>query len=229
MNPPSPAACLLIGFLHLGGSAGAAVHSLAPAVEVNNASNPQDVLFFDWNGNGKDDILTYPSALGNRIALHRQTSLGYSVEPLAAEPAGCADWSHVHLLRGRFVNDPTSPLQLALLASTFDIFGNRIGNASLYLGNANGLREGPQSQLAAFTKAVVTVFPIWWSPRRRPDPSKFSQTACTLGFRRMKPGPTCRNSAILPPGAIQIMTGFPISSSTRKAPRRTAPPPCPRR
>jgi hypothetical protein len=122
---------------------------------------PERVLVTDADGNGKTDIITFPSALGLRMALHRQTAVGFSIEPLGPEPTVEA-WNFLNpgvpsLARGHFVADPSAPLQIVLLTPSSDEFGNPGAAAVVYAGTAESMHAGAQTTVnhSGDTLAVV--------------------------------------------------------------------------
>jgi len=122
---------------------------------------PERVLVTDADGNGKADIITFPSALGLRMALHRQTAVGFSIEPLGPEP-NVEAWNSQNpgmpsLARGHFVADPSAPLQIVLLVPSSDDFGTPTAAAVVYAGTAESMHAGPQTTVnhSGDTLAVV--------------------------------------------------------------------------
>lgn len=101
----------------------------------------------DTDGDGTDEILTYPSALGNRIGLHRKTGAGFGIEPVSDEIAGLVEPC---LLKGRFSGDITKPVQIVL---------GGLGGETLvcFAGGANGISEIARSPLPAFTSRMAVM------------------------------------------------------------------------
>lgn len=86
----------------------------------------------DVDGDGDPDILSIPSALGNRVTLHRKTSVGYSLEPITPElsifgepgllPSPEVSSERSHLLEGHFTTEGRS--FALLLPGRTDMLGN---------------------------------------------------------------------------------------------------------
>lgn len=95
------------------------------------------------------------------MVLHRQTAVGFSIEPLGPEPTG-ESWSFLSLgvpslARGHFVADSAAPLQIVFLTPSSDEFGNPRAAAIVYSGTAEAMQAGPLTTIShrGGTLAVV--------------------------------------------------------------------------
>lgn len=126
---------------------------------------PRQVLVVDADGDGDDDILTYPSALGQRIALHRSYGGIFSLEPLSGllgftlfGPAPVEDGILVptptHLLAGKFLQGGGQ--SLVTYGRSFDIFGNSTFSLTTWSGsldNPTALANSPAPVLESIAVA----------------------------------------------------------------------------
>lgn len=111
-------------------------------------------LVTDIDEDGDPDIITAPSALGNRPALHRNTSVGFSIEPfgdpLPAFPVGGLSPSLLPVPRIFVGNFHGNGPGIALLVTTTNYYGSmsfqlrHLGNDGSLIGTA----ELPFAELA---------------------------------------------------------------------------------
>jgi hypothetical protein len=99
-----------------------------PYNEIQWISRLQTIVS-DLDGDGISEFLTLPSALGNAMALHRNTSIGFSLEPAVPQPVTQSTYDFMItpdlpiLAQGRFSGE-SDKLQFAVFRMGSDILGN---------------------------------------------------------------------------------------------------------
>ena len=123
---------------------------------------PRQVLIVDADGDGDDDIITYPSALGQRIALHRNYGGMFSLEPLSGvlddgifgappEEDGVVLAAPTHLLAGHFLQG--SGPSLVTYGSGSDPFGNPLSSLTSWSGSL----ENPTAMISTSTSLLTNL------------------------------------------------------------------------
>ena len=139
--------------------------SLAGSAVDEEFIQPRQVLVVDADGDGDDDILTFPSALGQRIALHRSYGGNFSLEPLSGllesnifgllpEEDGVSVGVPSHLLSGNFLQG--GGRSLVTYGGGTDIFGSPTSSLTSWSGsldNPVALASSPIPILASIAVA----------------------------------------------------------------------------
>jgi hypothetical protein len=121
------------------------------------------VLVLDADNDGDPDIITLPSALGNRLTLHRNHGGTFSLETLLDfdswrqnDPFGQYA-TPSHLLVGRFMNG-ASPIQFAMAGFRADALGNPGSFIAIVQGPVGSITVQPSQILPLFGAVAVCDF-----------------------------------------------------------------------
>lgn len=115
------------------------------------------VLATDADGDGDIDILTAPSALGNRLALHRNLGAsGFSLEPFG--PAAAFATAPSHLLEGRFLASDEDFQMLAIGPDTTGEVGSTGFTARILKSAGSGITALPRVPILEGSAVAVVDF-----------------------------------------------------------------------
>jgi hypothetical protein len=121
------------------------------------------VLVRDADNDGDPDIITLPSALGNRLTLHRNHGGTFTMESLFDFEAW--QWDSPfdqlslpsHLLVGHFMNS-SAPLQIAMFGPRTEALGKPAAYAAILHGNATAMTAEPMQAMPLAGTATACDF-----------------------------------------------------------------------
>ncbi len=137
-----------------------AVHPIALAGRGYNNGTYQwigkaQTVITDADNDGDPDILTFPSVFGNRIALYRNTTIGFSLEALTPV-IGLMPGDLGLLLRGRFLGGTDDSLQVALATAAYDI--NEMSRITVWGGSSAPLASRGSTDIWRTKMALAADF-----------------------------------------------------------------------
>ena len=127
------------------------------------------ILVTDADGDGDNDIITFPSALGQTFGLHRNDAGRFSIQHMTSEPVpdifgvsgttidGVLVGNPTQIFLGRFLRD-SSNKTLGVYSPGFDFFGNSISGFTVFSGLPSQSTAVASTSIATIGTVVVTDF-----------------------------------------------------------------------